>query len=147
MVCSVDCSFRVEHPVLDHPAAQLVDDRRLLDPNRADLDARLALHARPRRLRLDPVGADQALLEPERARMVGVLAQLEDHIARRQRPPGGVCRARLMTAPAFRARIELQQMQRCEILQRPIAGRLIRHRLRNRLQLLLRVLSRNDRLR
>ena len=36
---------RVELPLLDQPAPQLVDDRRLLDPDRADLDTRVALHA------------------------------------------------------------------------------------------------------
>ena len=44
-------------PFSTRRAAQLVDDRHVLDPDRADLDAGHALHARPERLRLD--GAEQ----------------------------------------------------------------------------------------
>ena len=39
--------------IFDERAAHLVDDRHVLDPDRADLDAGHALHAGPERLRLD----------------------------------------------------------------------------------------------
>src|SRR6476660_5711144 len=42
---------RVHLAAFDQPSAHLVDDRDVLDPNRADLDAGHALHARPERLR------------------------------------------------------------------------------------------------
>ena len=46
-------------PALDEPASHLVDDRDVLDPDRADLHARHALHARPERLRADRVAQDR----------------------------------------------------------------------------------------
>ena len=51
---------RVHLALLDEPAAQVPDDRRLLDPDRADLDPGDALHARPGGLAADPVGTDHA---------------------------------------------------------------------------------------
>ncbi len=43
----------VEVALLDQAAPQQVDDRHVLDADRADLDARHALHARPQRVRRD----------------------------------------------------------------------------------------------
>ena len=140
IVCSVACSVGSMLALLDQPAAQLVDDRRLLDPDRADLDAGVALHAGPRGLGADGVAADhrerEAVGRParrvqERARArrrrpatpprVGLLAQLEDHVARRQRPAGRVRRAGLVAAPALRAGVELDQVARAEVGERAVA--------------------------
>ena len=54
---------------LDEPPPQLVDDRHVLDADRADLDARHALHARPERLGPDRVAEDR------RSRVVQRLAR------------------------------------------------------------------------
>ncbi len=50
---------RVHLAALDELAAQLVDDRHVLDPDRADLDAGHALHARPERLLSDDAAGDR----------------------------------------------------------------------------------------
>src|SRR6202044_2356999 len=63
----------VELALLDQPATQLVDDRRLLDPDRADLDAGVALHARP-----DGLGAHAVLADHRRLKAVAVGAPVHE---------------------------------------------------------------------
>ena len=130
--------LRRQLALLDERAAQLVDDRRLLDPDRARLDARVALVARPHRLRPHAVASDDrglraplargqeaaehaadALLRPQR---VGLLAQLEDDVARGERLAGRVRGARLVALAALRAGVELQQVARREVGERRVAG-------------------------
>jgi hypothetical protein len=118
----------VKLAVLDTPSPELIDDRRLLNPDWADLNARVALHARPDRVDAHAIDADDRLCEPVSVRSVTeqladhatdtgrahrrirLLAQLEDHIAGRKRPAGCVRWARLMALAAFRARVELKQV-------------------------------------
>src|SRR3990172_12742093 len=91
----------------------------MLDADRADLDARHALHARPERLRPDRVPEDRGLRVEERRhverradpeRSLRDLAQVEDEIARRERVTGGGGRAGVVALAALRAGVELEEM-------------------------------------
>jgi hypothetical protein len=61
----------VELPVLEQAPAHLVDDRALLDPDRTDLHAGVALHAGPDALRAHGVIAD----DPRRGILLGCAQQ------------------------------------------------------------------------
>ena len=55
-------------------------------------------------------------------RRIGLLAQLEHHVAGRQRPAGRDRGAGLMALAALRAGVELEQVHRAEVGERPVAG-------------------------
>src|SRR5262249_52758047 len=92
----------VELPLLQQPPPQLVDDRRLLDPDRAGGDAGVALHAGPERLLADTLRADHAAVGAA-GTVVRLDAEVEDDVARRERAPGRQRRAGLVAAPALGA--------------------------------------------
>src|SRR5205085_5669597 len=112
----------IELSDLDEAAAELVDDRHVLDPHGADLDARHALRARPDRLRADPLA--YLRLQPF---MGGELAQVEDDVSGRERIARGGRRARDMALAALRARVE-----RDEMLPREVADDAVAHLLGRR---------------
>ena len=132
---SVDWRFGVELALLDQAAAHLVDDRRLLDADRAGLDAGVALHARPDRLHAHAVLADDRDVEHPFA--VAVAAASACRARRRRRRsawralacsrssrttsrgesgrPGRVGRAGLVALAALRAGVELEQVHGAEV--------------------------------
>src|SRR6202035_1446528 len=122
----------VELAILNEPAAQLVDNRRLLDSDRAGLNAGIALHARPQGVHAYPIVTDHRpgepgsvgppleqlpdhpadpRLAPSRIRL---LAKLEDHVAGGQRTADGVGGTDLVAATTLRAGVELEQVERAE---------------------------------
>src|SRR5205814_6942583 len=115
---------RLELAALDEASPHLRDDRHLLDADRADLDARHALRARPDRLRSDPL-ADLRV----GSRVPRQLAQVEDDVARRERVAGGVRRTGDVTLAALRARVERDEMLPCEVAH-PAVADLLGRRLR-----------------
>ena len=132
----------VELTLVDQAAAELVDDRCLLDAHWTGLDTRVALITGPDRLLAHAAGPDDRvgvaglrLSHQERAQdaadprvLLGaarLLVQLEDHIARRERLAGRVRGAGGVTAAALGARVELEQMVDSEVPERGVAGKLV----------------------
>ena len=102
----------------------------MLDPDRADLDAGHALHARPERLLSDDAAGDRlrdveerpaAESGPDAEGALRHLPQVEDEVARRERVAGRASRARLVALTAFRARVEVDEVPRREGGDRRVA--------------------------
>ena len=134
IVCSAVCRLAGSSPSSTSAPAQLVDDRRLLDADRAGLDAGVALHAGPDRVGAHAVLADHRAASnapfagacpristpstpptPTSAhRRVRLLAQLEHHVARRQRPAGGQAGQASWHLPHF---VQASSWSRCTPLK------------------------------
>ena len=110
---STFCSPSSRSPCLDQAAPQQVDDRHVLDADRADLDAGHALHARPER-----VGARSAAPVPRCAARCRSSTRSRGDSGR----PGGRRRAGLVAAAAARAGVEVDQVPRQEVGERRVAG-------------------------
>ena len=89
---------------LDEAPAHLVDDRDVLDPDRADLDARHALHARPERLRPDRVAEDRLRRVEERRHVSSSGGRSSPRRPRVDRGSGRVARAGSRTRSRGRRR-------------------------------------------
>jgi hypothetical protein len=89
----------IQLALLDERTPKLTDDRDVLDPDRADLDAGHALRARPHRFRRDPA-ADQRVVRarerrdaepgPNPERSLRELPKIQDEVTRRERVSAAV---------------------------------------------------------
>ena len=116
--------LRVQLARVHEAATEVVDDRHMLDPDRTDLDAGHALHARPHGLRPDGVAEQVRVRREQRLDAqrgadtegsLGLLSQIEDEVARREGVARCGGRTSLVTLAALRAGVELEQMRRREI--------------------------------